>query len=148
MDIAKKRIIIYYLSLHRRQSRGSGGLGPTNKNLGGPHVLVPKMFLPMYLTLPVTSATSECTFSALRQVKNYLTSTMKQDCLNKLEQLPTVRCIVPNCMTERKISLPPNPPSPSCFKTLRCLSFFLQCPMKHFTEKFLVNTTKFFKNNK
>ena len=62
---------------------------------GGGHVLVPKMFLPMYLTLPVTSATSECTFSALRQLKNYLTSTMKQDCLNQLEQLPTVRCIVP-----------------------------------------------------
>ena len=86
MDIAKKIIIrIYYLSLHRWQSRGGGG----------GHVLVPKMFLPMYLTLPVTSATSECTFSALRQLKNYLTSTMKQDCLNKLEQLPTVRCIVP-----------------------------------------------------
>ena len=82
--LQKKRIRIYYLSLHRWQSRGGGG-----------HVLVPKMFLPMYLTLPVTSATSECTFSALRQLKNYLTSTMKQDCLNKLEQLPTVRCIVP-----------------------------------------------------
>ena len=35
MDIAKRRIIIYYLSLHRRQSKGSGGLGPTNKNFGG-----------------------------------------------------------------------------------------------------------------
>ena len=69
-------------------------------------------------------------FSALRQLKKYLTSTMKQDCLNKLEQLPTVRCIVPNrwlrmCMTERKISPPPPPPpTPSRFKTLRCLSFF------------------------
>ena len=129
MDIAKKRIIIYYLSLHRWQSKGSAGLGPTNKNLGGTHVLVPKMFLLMYLTLPVTSATSECTFSALRQLKNYLTSTMKQDCLNKLEQLLTVRCIVPNRwlrmrMTERKISPPPSPPTPSRFKTLRCLSFF------------------------
>ena len=32
--------------------------------------------------LVVPSATSERTFSALRQLKNYLRSTMKQDCLN------------------------------------------------------------------
>ena len=38
--------------------------------------------LRMYLTLPVASATSERTFSALRRLKNYLRSTMKQDRLN------------------------------------------------------------------
>ena len=43
----------------------------------------------MYLTLPVTSATSEGTFSALRRLKNCLRSTIKQDRLKKLEQLPT-----------------------------------------------------------
>ena len=41
-----------------------------------------QMLLQMYLTIPVTSATSESTFSALRLLKNYLRSTMKQDCLN------------------------------------------------------------------
>ena len=41
-----------------------------------------KHFLVMYLTIPVTSATSEHTFSALRRLKNYLRSTMKQDHLN------------------------------------------------------------------
>ena len=40
------------------------------------------MLLKMYLTIPVTSATLESTFSALRLLKNYLRSTMKQDCLN------------------------------------------------------------------
>ena len=34
----------------------------------------------MYLTIPLTSVTSERT--ALRRLKNYLRSTMKQDCLN------------------------------------------------------------------
>ena len=43
----------------------------------------------MYLTLPVTSATLEGTFSALRRLKNYPRSTIKQDRLKKLEQLPT-----------------------------------------------------------
>ena len=38
--------------------------------------------LRMYLTLPVASATSEPTFSALRRLKNYLRSTLKQDRLN------------------------------------------------------------------
>ena len=33
----------------------------------------------MYVTTPVTSATSERTFSALRRLKNYQRSTMKQD---------------------------------------------------------------------
>ena len=34
------------------------------------------------VSLVVPSATSERTFPALRQLKNYLRSTMKQDCLN------------------------------------------------------------------
>ena len=38
--------------------------------------------LRMYLTLPVATATSERTFSALRRLKKYLRSTMKQDRLN------------------------------------------------------------------
>lgn len=38
--------------------------------------------LRLYLTVPVTSATSERTFSALRRLKNFLRSTMKQDRLN------------------------------------------------------------------
>ena len=38
--------------------------------------------LRMYLTLPVSSATSEGTFSALRRFKNYLRSTTKKDRLN------------------------------------------------------------------
>ena len=38
--------------------------------------------LRLYLKLPVASATSKRTFSALRRLKNYLRSTMKQDRLN------------------------------------------------------------------
>ena len=38
--------------------------------------------LRLCLTVPVTCATSEHTFSALRRLKNYMRSTMRQDCLN------------------------------------------------------------------
>ena len=38
--------------------------------------------LRLYLTVPVTSATSERVFSALGRLKNYMRSTMRQDCLN------------------------------------------------------------------
>ena len=38
--------------------------------------------LRLYLTVPVTSATSERTFSALRRLKNCMHSTMRQDRLN------------------------------------------------------------------
>ena len=38
--------------------------------------------LRLYLTVPVASSTSESTFSALRRLKNYLRSTMKQELLN------------------------------------------------------------------
>ena len=48
-----------------------------------------KTLLRTYLTLPVKSATSERTFSALRLLKNYLRSTMKQDHLNNC---PLVHC--------------------------------------------------------
>ena len=61
---------------------------PPEKKFGGaelPHVLVLKNTFTMYLTIPVTSATSERTFSALRRLKNYLRSTMKRD----HQQLPT-----------------------------------------------------------
>ena len=78
---------------HRRRSmgtrgRGVAGVAPPQTKI---RVLVPKTLLRLYLTLPVTSATSERThtFSTLRRLKNYLRSTMKQDRLNKLEQLPT-----------------------------------------------------------
>ena len=48
MDIAKKRIIIYYLSLHSWQSRGSEGLGPTNKNWGGPRFGAKNVFTDVF----------------------------------------------------------------------------------------------------
>ena len=38
--------------------------------------------LRLYLTVPMTSATSERTFSALRRLNNYMRSTMRQDRLN------------------------------------------------------------------
>ena len=65
------------VSLHRRRSRGTVVPLPTP-----PTFWCRKTLLPMYLTIPVTSATSERTFSALRRLKNYLRSTMKQDHLN------------------------------------------------------------------
>ena len=45
--------------------------------------------LRLYLTAPVTSATSERTFSALRRLKNCMRSTMRQDRLNS--------CILLHC---------------------------------------------------
>ena len=132
--LQKKRIYhlfrIYHLSLHRRQSRGSGGLGPTNKNLGGGgHVLVPKMFLPMYLTLPVTSATSECIFCP--QTTQELPNKHHEAGLPE-QAWTTAYCQMhcPKSMTAHahdwEEDKPPStpPPTPSRFKTLRCLSFF------------------------
>ena len=68
--------------MHRWRSRGAGGskAPPPKQKFGRAELL--QMLLQMYLTIPVTSATSESTFSALRLLKNYLRSTMKQDCLN------------------------------------------------------------------
>ena len=43
----------------------------------------------MYLTVPMTSATAERTFSTLRQLKNYLRSTMSQKRLNHVVVLHT-----------------------------------------------------------
>ena len=63
------------VSLYRRRSRGGGATPP-------PTFWCRKTLLPMYLTIPVTSATSERTFSDLRRLKNYLRSRMKQDHLN------------------------------------------------------------------
>ena len=69
-----------YPSMHRRRSSvGGGGFGW--KGIRGPHALVLKS-TKMNLTIPVTWATSERTFSALRWLKNYLRSTTKQDRLN------------------------------------------------------------------
>ena len=45
--------------------------------------------LRMYLTIPVTSATAERTFSSLRRLKNYLRSTMTQKRLNHVILLHT-----------------------------------------------------------
>ena len=39
-------------------------------------------FMRLYLTIPITSATLEQSFSALRCLKTYLRNTMKQDQLN------------------------------------------------------------------
>ena len=63
--------------LHWRWSRGAGGRASPRG--GG---WCQKTLLPMYLTIPVTSATSEGKFSALRRLNNNLRSTMKQDRLN------------------------------------------------------------------
>ena len=41
-------------------------------------------FLKLILILPATNATSERTFSAMRQVKSYMQSTMTQERLNHL----------------------------------------------------------------
>ena len=63
---------------------------PQTRILGGgasPTFWSPTTLLPvyMYLTIPVTSVTSQCTFSALRQPKNYQRSTMTQDRQNNCQ---------------------------------------------------------------
>ena len=63
--------------MHRRQRRGDRGICSTEL----PYILVMKKMW-MYLTILVTLVTSESTFSALRLLKDYLRSTMNQDCLN------------------------------------------------------------------
>ena len=77
----EKKPAFSQVSLHRRRSRRGGGVNPP------PTFWCRKTLLPMYLTIPVTSATSERTFSALRRLKNYLRSTMKQDGLNNCHTL-------------------------------------------------------------
>ena len=72
---------------HKRQSRGSGQgfRSPPQHKYGGAEPLTfwyGKTLLRRYFTIPVTSATSKRTFSALRRLKNYLRSTTKQDRLN------------------------------------------------------------------
>ena len=64
--------------LHWRWSRGAGGRASPPGGGGW----CQKTLLPMYLTIPVTSATSERKFFALRRLNNNLRSTMKQDRLN------------------------------------------------------------------
>ena len=67
---------------HRWPSRGAGGyIVPPNKN-APPTFWCQKTLLRLYLTIPAKLATSQRTFSALRQLKNYLRSTMKQAHLN------------------------------------------------------------------
>ena len=63
--------------MHRRRSRGDRAICSAEL----PYILVMKKMW-MYLTVLVTLVTSESTFSAPRRLKNYLRSTMKQDCLN------------------------------------------------------------------
>ena len=68
---------------HRWPSRGAGGyVVPPNRNAPPPTFWCQKTLLRLYLTIPATLATSQRTFSALRQLKNYLRSTMKQAYLN------------------------------------------------------------------
>jgi len=45
------------------------------------------MLLQIFATLPVTTATGECSFSSLKYIKSYLRSTMGQDRLNGLAHL-------------------------------------------------------------
>lgn len=47
----------------------------------------------MYLTIPVTTATAERTFSALKRVKSYLRSSMTQERLN--------HCVIMHAFKER-----------------------------------------------
>ena len=63
--------------MHRRWSRGDRGICSAEL----PYILVMKKMW-MYWTILVTLVTSESTFSALRLLKDYLRSTMNQDCLN------------------------------------------------------------------
>lgn len=55
-------------------------------NFGGIKQLLSQVhiLLQIFLTIPVTTATSERTFSALRRLKTYLRSTMSQDRLNHM----------------------------------------------------------------
>ena len=63
---------------HRLPSRGAGGyIVPPP-----PTFWCQKTLLWLYLTIPAPLATSQRTFSALTQLKNYLRSTMKQAHLN------------------------------------------------------------------
>ena len=55
-------------------------------NFGGIKQLLSQVdtLLQIFLTIPVTTATSERTFSCLRRLKTYLRTTMSQDRLNHL----------------------------------------------------------------
>ena len=85
-----------YILLHFDSGIG-GGVGgrgicsPLKQKIGkgrASHVLGRKTR--MYLTIPVTSATSERTFSVLRRLKDYPRGTLKQSRQNRLNpQLPT-----------------------------------------------------------
>ncbi len=50
----------------------------------------------LVLIMPATNASSECSFSALRRVKTYLRSTMRQERLNHLMILHVHRDITDN----------------------------------------------------
>ena len=66
---------------HRWPGRGIHST-PKQKCSPPPTFWCQKTLLRLYLTIPATLATSQRTFSALRQLKNYLRSTMKQAHLN------------------------------------------------------------------
>ena len=48
------------------------------------------------LTIPVSSANAECSFSALKHIKTYLQSTMCEDCLTNLLIIPIERGLSKN----------------------------------------------------
>ena len=58
-------------------------LSPAEKALLSQVILVMKLILVM----PATNASSECSFSAMRDIKSYLQSTMTQEGLNHLMKL-------------------------------------------------------------
>ena len=60
--------------------------------------------LRIYLTIPVTSSTSERSFSALRQIKTYLRSTVTQKRLNGL-MLPFIHKARLDCIDLNKIAI-------------------------------------------
>ena len=83
----EKKPAFSQVSLHRRRRGG--------------HVLVRKNTFTDVLTIPVTSPTSERTFSALRRLKNYLRTTMKQDGLNNCHTLDTMTSLPPSLRLNR-----------------------------------------------
>ena len=82
----EKKPAFSQVSLHRRRSG---------------HILVRKYIFTDVLTIPVTSPTSERTFSALRRLKNYLRTTVKQDGLNNCHTLDTMTSLRPSLRLNR-----------------------------------------------
>ena len=105
-DLVKNRFTRIALGeIIRTMCETFNGAPVTKTLLGEVHKL-----LRLYLTLSVASMTSERTFFALRQLKNYLRSTTKQDRLNCVlmhyhksltDTLDTVKIATEFCLCQR-----------------------------------------------